>query len=101
MPDFGKALKQLSSVNDAAAAKQEPSRFSLKQQLEFLKSRYTRHRENGSLRKGRLEPVSVLPAGNPESTPYGTHYVVRATYPFDHYHGKVRLDRFSSDDLKT
>jgi uncharacterized protein YprB with RNaseH-like and TPR domain len=97
MPDFGKALRRLRTPVPVVDAALRP-RLSLRQQLEFLKARYTRRTGAG----GRpLEVVPVLPAGNSEVTPFGTHYVVRTEYPHDHFHGKVRLDRFSCGDLRT
>src|SRR5207237_1184949 len=41
-----------------------------------------------------------LPPGQMESTRLGSHYVVRAAYPHDYFHGKVRLSRLSSSDLQ-
>jgi len=44
--------------------------------------------------------AAVLPDGNEEITPYGRHYVVRKVFDGDHWHGKVRLGRFSASDLQ-
>src|SRR5207247_1760285 len=43
---------------------------------------------------------SILPEGSVESTTLGSHYLIRATYAHDYFHGKVRLNRFSSEDLR-
>jgi uncharacterized protein YprB with RNaseH-like and TPR domain len=48
-----------------------------------------------------LNPRSILPPGEIESTGLGSHYVIRASYPHDHFHGKVRLNRLSSADLES
>src|ERR1700733_5657038 len=42
---------------------------------------------------------SVLPPGEIRSTALGSHYFIHAVYPEDHFHGKVRLSRFSSVEL--
>lgn len=42
----------------------------------------------------------TLPKGVEEVTSYGRHYVVRNVFDNQHCHGKVRLDRFSCDDLR-
>jgi uncharacterized protein YprB with RNaseH-like and TPR domain len=60
--------------------------FDLRQQLEFLRE--------------HVAPRSILPPGSVESTPFGSHYLIRATYAHDYFHGKVRLNRFSSEDLR-
>jgi uncharacterized protein len=46
-------------------------------------------------------PPSILPPGEIESTPLGSHYVIGKSYPHDHFHGNVRLSRFSSADLQS
>ena len=60
--------------------------FDLRHQLEFLRE--------------HVAPRSILPEGSVESTPLGSHYLIRATYAHDYFHGKVRLNRFSSEDLR-
>src|SRR4051812_16316902 len=47
-----------------------------------------------------VSPRSILPAGEVHRTPLGSHYVIHAVYPEDYFHGKVRLGRFNSPDLK-
>lgn len=46
-----------------------------------------------------INPRHVLPPGEVQTTRFGGHYVIRASYAHDHYHGKVRLTRLSSEDL--
>jgi uncharacterized protein len=46
-------------------------------------------------------PPRSLPEGQIESTPLGSHCVIRASYSNDYFHGKVRLGRFSSADLQS
>src|SRR5262249_21332469 len=46
-------------------------------------------------------PRSILPPGEIQSNQLGSHYLIRAAYPHDHYHGKVRLSRLSSADLQS
>ena len=99
MPDFAKSIRQLRP----AAQKDQPQRHlfqadspavSLSQQLLYLKSRHpTQQLEVSS------EEFETLPAGHEEVTPYGRHYVVRAVLDGEHAHGKVRLSRFSCDEL--
>lgn len=45
--------------------------------------------------------ASILPEGEVESTPFGSHYVVHTAYPQDHHHGRIRMSRFSSEDLRS
>jgi uncharacterized protein len=47
-----------------------------------------------------LDTSDLLPPGNVESTPLGCHYTIRVIHPHDYFHGKVRLNRFSSSDLE-
>lgn len=100
MADFARALKQLRGLKGAAvnpggdsAGAQELTysavSFSISDQLHFLKSQAS-----------RLQ-TSILPEGEVHSTPYGSHYVVRAVYPHDHFHGKVLLQRFSASELQS
>jgi uncharacterized protein len=78
MPDFAKALKQLEGGRRP--------RFSLAEQLRFLKPRPATR-------------ATVLPPGEVRSNALGTYYHTEVAYPEDHFHGKVRLGRFSSADL--
>jgi uncharacterized protein YprB with RNaseH-like and TPR domain len=41
----------------------------------------------------------ILPSGDVESNRYGSHYVVRKSFPDYYDHGKVRLSRFSPENL--
>jgi len=91
MPDFSKALRQL-------RPKESPQRqlfhaenpvSSLGSQLAYLKMQSPRH----------VEDVAAI-QGTEETTPLGRHFVVRNTYDGDHYHGNVRLARFSCADLQ-
>ncbi|MBI2151094.1 MAG: hypothetical protein HYU27_10895, partial [Acidobacteria bacterium] len=85
MPDFGKALKPL-----RAPAKT----LSLSHQLEFLRGQWNRRRMESTAALSE-----ILPPGDVESTPLGSHYAVRAVYPRDYFHGRVHLNRFSTADL--
>src|SRR5215470_18702466 len=90
MPDFGKALKQLeivAAVYDRRRSQTAATapRFSLAEQLQFLKSRRT---------------ATILPPGAICSNALGSHYLIETVYPEDHFHGKVRLSRFSSSGLE-
>jgi uncharacterized protein len=91
MPDFSKALRQL-------RPKESPQRqlfhaespvSSLTRQLAYLKTHASRHAEEAT-------PIE----GDEEVTPLGRHLVVRNTYGDPHYHGNVRLGRFSCADLQ-
>ena len=44
--------------------------------------------------------TGTLAPGEIESTPLGSHYVMRARYPSDYFHGKVRLSRLSSIEVE-
>src|SRR5205823_978813 len=85
MPDFGKALKQMRALKATGAASNRS--FSLTDQLQYLKSRLT------------TAFTEVLPPGQVESTSLGSHYVIHAIYPADHFHGRIRLSRLSSAEL--
>jgi uncharacterized protein len=97
MPDFGKALKQL------RAEERQPyltglspvSRLSLSTQLQFLKS----HRMTTYV-PIETSARTAIPPGEVHSNDFGSHYVVRKTYPDGYYHGKVQLGRFSTIDLR-
>jgi uncharacterized protein YprB with RNaseH-like and TPR domain len=52
-------------------------------------------------RKSGSDPEFPHPEGHTESTPLGSHYVIRTAYFHDYFHGKVRLGRFSSADLQS
>jgi uncharacterized protein YprB with RNaseH-like and TPR domain len=97
MPDFAKDLRRLrpakSTQRDLFA--QESPVVSLGQQLQFLKSRVTSTLADCL----NLRPA-ILPDGFEQRTPYGSHYVSSQCYDPGHYHGKVRLDRFSCADLE-
>ena len=43
--------------------------------------------------------TDILPTGEVESTPLGSHYAVRTVYPHDYFHGRVHLNRLSPADL--
>jgi len=47
-----------------------------------------------------IAAADILPPGDVESSPLGSHYAVRGLYPHDYFHGKVRLSRFSTTDLE-
>lgn len=42
----------------------------------------------------------ILPPGEVESTPFGSHYAIRTIYSHDYFHGKVHLNRLSTADLE-
>jgi uncharacterized protein YprB with RNaseH-like and TPR domain len=42
----------------------------------------------------------ALPSGQEDVTPFGRHFVVRNVFDSEYSHGKVRLGRFSCDDLR-
>ena len=99
MPDFAKFIRQLRPP----PSKDQPQRHlfhgeisavSLSRQLQYLKARHPVPQPGSS----SVEPM--LPEGQEEITPYGRHYIVRTIFDGEHYHGKVRLDRFSCDDLR-
>src|SRR5262252_208017 len=46
-----------------------------------------------------VSPRSVLPPGEICKNESGSHYITRASYPYDYFHGRVRLSRLSSTDL--
>lgn len=100
MAPFRKALLNLGAVRMKPAIRkpQAPDRLlpSLQNELAFLRSRPDSRAANTA---ASSEPLPGLPYGFIESTPNGSHYVVRAAFPDDHFHGKVGLGRFSSADL--
>ncbi len=89
MTQFRKALNRLRGETASP-------RFSISDQLKFLKdppgSETSRARISGP-------PMCSLPDGRIESTAQGEHYVITNSYPDPHFHGNVRLDRLSVDDL--
>lgn len=99
MPDFAKALRQIRPQEQPQRHLfQSSSAFpvtSLAQQLQYLKTR-----NPVSSREYFSGAVETLPEGVEEITPYGRHYVVRNVFDHAHCHGKVRLGRFSCDDLR-
>src|SRR5712671_5301504 len=97
MPDFAKALRQLRPPAQPQRHLFRPDNpaTSLSKQLQFLKMK------NPSPRLGAgPNEISALPDGEEEVTPFGRHYVVRNVFDGEHCHGKVRLSRFSCDDLR-
>src|SRR5687767_14070919 len=86
MPDFAKALKPLRASTKS---------FSLAQQLQFLRAQSNRHPMETS-----AAVTGILPPGEVESTPLGSHYAIRAVYPHHYFHGKVHLSRLSTADLE-
>ena len=84
MPDFAKALRGLRMSRTQAPS---PLSFSLAEQLQFLRLR-------------GAKSSNTLPHGEVRSNSLGSHYVIHSVYLEDHYHGKVRLSRFSSGDLE-
>jgi uncharacterized protein YprB with RNaseH-like and TPR domain len=100
MPDFSKALRQIRP--EIVTAKTQRHLFqpenpagSLSQQLQYLKLKQpasqSRSVENAS---------AAIPTGEEEVTPFGRHHVVRSVFDGNHWHGKVRLGRFSCSDLQ-
>src|SRR5215831_19136694 len=81
MPDFGKALRGIERGLKPAATD--------------WKSALANYMIAG------FNPRSILPPGETQSTRLGSHYLIRASYPHDHFHGKVRLNRLSSADLES
>ena len=100
MPDFAKFIQQLRPLSSKVQAQRhlfqaEPSAVSLSHQLQYLKTRHPVPQPGSSSPES-----STLPEGQEEVTPYGRHYVVREVFDGEHCHGKVRLGRFSCDDLR-
>jgi len=100
MPDFAKSIRQLRPFPQ----KDQPQRhlfqrdspaISISQQLVYLKQRHPAAQFDSS-----SDTPHALPDGQEEITPYGRHYVVRKVFDAEHFHGKVRLGRFSCDDLR-
>jgi uncharacterized protein YprB with RNaseH-like and TPR domain len=91
MPDFSKALRQLRPKESAQRQLFHADNpvSSLGRQLAYLKTHSPRH----------VEDVVTI-AGEEQTTPFGRHFVIRNAYDADHYHGNVRLARFSCADLQ-
>ena len=91
MADFSKALRHLRPRESPQRRlfQAENPVSSLVRQLAFLKT----HAPKQPTDTPSLEGVE-------EVTPLGRHLVVRKTYGDDHYHGNVRLGRFSCADLQ-
>jgi uncharacterized protein YprB with RNaseH-like and TPR domain len=100
MPDFAKSIRQLRPLASKAQPQghlfqPETAAVSLSHQLQYLKTRNPVQQPGSSF----VETCS-LPDGQEEITPYGRHYIVRKVFDGEHSHGKVRLGRFSCDDLR-
>ena len=91
MPDFSKALRHLRPRESPQRRlfQSENPVSSLAKQLAFLKTHSPK----------QPSPVDSF-QGVEEVTPLGRHLVIRNAYGDDHYHGKVRLSRFSCADLQ-
>ncbi len=95
MPDFAKALQWLRPATPQRHLFQtESPATSLSRQLQFLKARYP-----AAMREPSGDLSHRLPEGLEETTPHGKHYVVRQVFDGEHCHGKVRMARFSCEDL--
>jgi len=79
------------SVLDGAPGEGRP----FAEQLKYLGSRWMK--EPAQL---TLDSSEILPPGKVESTPFGSHYVIRVIHPHDYLHGRVRLNRLSSPELQ-
>ena len=97
MPDFAKALRHLRPAEPPQRHlfQATPRAFSISEQLGFLNARPGRQATSPSA----LKPAA-LPVGEVETTPLGSHTVIRKVYPGDHCHGRIGLGRFSCSDLK-
>src|SRR5436309_14295301 len=71
-----------------------PPSLDSRTQLEYLNSRVLTYTPLDP------RPREILPSGEVHSTRYGSHYVMRKTYPDGYEHGKIRLGRFSTPDLQ-
>lgn len=91
MADFGKALSRLRQDAPLNTTSTEFTGItSLSDQLRFL-------RQRDASRPRLLFPATLeelLPDGNTQSGPFGSHFVSRSVYPADHFHGRHRLERF-------
>jgi uncharacterized protein YprB with RNaseH-like and TPR domain len=100
MPDFAKSIRQLRPLSSKAQPQRhlfqaESSAVSLSHQLQYLKTRHP-----VPLPGSNSAESCTLPEGQEEITPYGRHYIVREVLDGEHCHGKVRLGRFSCDELR-
>jgi uncharacterized protein YprB with RNaseH-like and TPR domain len=100
MPDFAKALRQLRPHPRAEPPQRhlfqrDNPAVSLSMQLDYWKIRHP-----VSTRSSAMQEFEALPEGCEEVTPYGRHFVVRSVYDDQHCHGKVRLARFSCEELR-
>ncbi len=84
MPDFAKALRGLER--------------GLKPATTDWKSQLARYAMAGGSSL-TVSPRSILPPGEICRNDSGSHYVTRAAYPHDYFHGRVRLSRLCSPDL--
>jgi uncharacterized protein len=91
MRDFKKALQQLrpKETSQRRLFQSDSPVTSLGRQLSLLKSRALRQTPEP-------DPIN----GEEQVTPLGRHLLIRNVYGEDHYHGKVRLARFSCVDLQ-
>jgi len=91
MPDFGKALRYLRPRQSAQRSlfHSDNPVLSLTHQLAFLRAH--------AAAPAVSEAAHI--EGEEEVTPLGRHLVVRTELDEDHYHGKVRLSRFSCDEV--
>jgi len=102
MPDFAKALKQLRDLDrqpylTGLSGPSPVARLSIATQLQFLRA----ERSRTYVPVDQPVPArDLLPPGLDQTTPFGRHYVVRQSYDENYYHGKIRLCRFSTDELQ-
>ena len=89
MTQFGKALNRLRIEKPAP-------RVSISDQLKMLRG--PQRPQPSSDRAGGV-PMGSLPDGRVESTVNGKHYLITKSYPETHFHGNVRLNRISLNDL--
>jgi uncharacterized protein YprB with RNaseH-like and TPR domain len=94
MPDFAKALKQLTPLPPGEGGRRPGEGLSFSGQLQYLRRHWIKSRSETG-----LAVRDALPPGDVESNPLGSHYLVRSIYGDDYFHGKVRLSRFSCGDL--
>ncbi len=90
MTQFRKALDQLRRHD-------RPGTFSISDQLNFLRDATP----GGGFLRPRPAVPENLPEGRVEETVNGSHYVIREVFDAEHYHGGIRLDRLSTEDLPT
>src|SRR5262245_33548373 len=105
MPDFGKALRKLRLAFDPHPAlratlsqweRERPGEGrSFAAELKYLSSRWRTEPSQFT-----LDTSDILPPGETESTPLGSHYTIRVVHPHDYFHGKVRLSRLCPSDLQ-